>query len=399
MKSVVIVYDQPLSYVQGVNYVNNSFVLGQDIFISYGFQLLHIVSPKEIFVVGEHQNLDLIGSKSSGSQSTITSGLRLFLRRFCSSEHLIFAYAKMYFGYIRYAKKTIDNLKKLPYKPDFIIFQDCNTAYHYFKTEKNPAFSILILHCSDDYLEQAKGSYPGYYKYAFLEKRRRKQFDFVFSKVKKVVYLSNHAVNASYLPEHLKICIPNGVKDNPDTKVRRPDGILQFTCVGTVSEHKGQFLIIHALTILHARILERIHLHIIGGGDELEKCKSFVKAHHLESHVTFYGIRNDVVRLLEKMDVFILPSLSEGMPMSILEAMRQGLYILATETGAIPEMIKPEFGQHITRNPSEIAEIITDLVENGTVSYQAKVASRNYFMEHYTVESMIGTYAKLLASL
>ena len=82
-----------------------------------------------------------------------------------------------------------------------------------------------------------------------------------------------------------------------------------------------------------------------------------------------------------------------------LEAMRQGLYILATDTGAIPEMIQPEFGQLITREPSEIAETIADVIENGRVSMMAKNASRMYFLKHFTLESMMSGYAKTLISL
>lgn len=399
MKKVVIVYDQPLTGVQGINNVNNSFVLGQDIFKHYDLELSYIVSPNDLFEVSKHKSLvDVIGSKS-GSQGGKASAVKSFLSKICSSDFLLFAYLRMYFGYLRQAKKAVENIKKLPYKPDYIIFQDGNTAYNYFKTEKNPSKSIIILHCSDDYLEQAIPVYCGYYKYKFLENHRRKQFDFVFEKVKKVVYLSEHAVNASYLPSQLKVCIPNGVLDNPSIMAQGPGEIIHMASVGTVSRHKGQLLVIQAITHLPEGVLERIRLHIIGGGDCVDECKDYIKEHNLEKYVTMYGSRNDVPKLLETMDAFILPSYSEGMPMSILEAMRQGLFIFATDTGAIPEMIRPEFGRIITREPQEIAETLTEVIEGGELSHQAKVASRQFYLEHYTIDSMVGAYAKLLSSL
>lgn len=398
MKKVVIVYDQPLSGVQGINNVNNSFVLGQEVFKAYGLQLTHIVSPDELFEVEKHKSLDVIGSKSKPRTEEGLSIISL-LKNMCSPKLLLFAYARMYFGYIKKAKRAAENIKKLPYKPDYIIFQDENTANNYFKKEKKPCKSIMILHCSDDYLEQARPLYPGYYRYKFLENHRRAQFDYVFNKLDKVVYLSEHAVEASYLPSHLKTCIPNGVKDNPDTIVQGPGEIIHIASVGTVSERKGQLFAIQALVYMNQDLLSRLHLHIIGGGNGVGECEAFVKNHHLEKYVTIYGNRNDVPKLLKKMDAFILPSYSEGMPMSILEAMRQGLFIFATDTGAIPEMIRPEFGRIITRDPEEIAETIKDVIEGGELSHQAKNASRIFFLEHYTVESMVGAYAKLLANL
>lgn len=398
MKKVIIVYDQPLTFVQGINYVNNSFVQGKKNFEMYNLELKHIVSPDGLFDVSQHEKLDLIGSNPHNSKSWVYN-LRMILKSLCSSQLLIFSILKMYVGYIRYAKKSINNLKELGYSPDYIIFQDVNTAYYYYKKEKNPAKSVLILHCSDDYLEQAKKMYPGYYRYSCLVKRRRAQYNFVFDKVNKVVFLSKHAKSISKIPDWKKTYIYNGIKDIPSISVCEPGKILNIVCVGTVSSHKGQKLIIQALSYLDKDILNCLHLHIIGGGDEEALCKTLVHDLSLDSYVTLYGSRNDVPELLKTMDLFILPSYSEGMPMSILEAMRQGLYIVATETGAIPEMIQPDFGFLINREPIHIAETIRNIIINREVSLKSKIASRCFFLSHFTVDHMIQSYAKTLQVL
>ena len=72
---------------------------------------------------------------------------------------------------------------------------------------------------------------------------------------------------------------------------------------------------------------------------------------------------------------------------------------MATETGAIPEMIRPEFGRIITREPENIADTITEVIESGALSLQAKSASRLYFLEHYTIEEMMKRYAETLKSI
>ena len=59
--------------------------------------------------------------------------------------------------------------------------------------------------------------------------------------------------------------------------------------------------------------------------------KSLVTQYNLDDYVTFTGRRNDVADILNGMDVFIMPSLVEGLPMSAIEAMRAGLYLILTD--------------------------------------------------------------------
>ena len=125
----------------------------------------------------------------------------------------------------------------------------------------------------------------------------------------------------------------------------------------------------------------------------------YVHNHQLDEYVTFWGVRNDVPDILKNMDVFMLPSSSEGMPMSIREAERQGLYIVATDTGGIKEMISEDFGTIVERSISAIAETITDIVVNNKITPEVREASRNFYLNHFSLKNNINTFSKLFLSL
>jgi glycosyltransferase involved in cell wall biosynthesis len=79
----------------------------------------------------------------------------------------------------------------------------------------------------------------------------------------------------------------------------------------------------------------------IGGNGEINRLKQAIKFQQIESMVNFVGwvSGEQKQRLLAESDVYLLPSYSEGLPMSILEAMNAGLPVLSTPVGGIPEIV------------------------------------------------------------
>ena len=284
---------------------------------------------------------------------------------------------------------------------DYLIFQDLGSAREYHKKYGNvrKAKTILILHCSKHPLEQVIPSFQGYYKYSFLKKRALKRCDETMRLVDKVVYLNNNAVSYSPLTDDKKTFVYNGVEDISNWKPTETSDLIRLVCVASLSDHKGQTIIIDALHLLPKDVLDKVHLTLVGAGLALDECKSKIKEYNLESHVEMLGQRNDVADILKSQDVFVLPSISEGMPMSIIEAMRQGLYIMATPVGGILEMIEPEYGEFITRNPQELAVAIERLVVEQKVTEASKLASRHRFEKDFNLKVMIDGYSNVLHSL
>ena len=73
-----------------------------------------------------------------------------------------------------------------------------------------------------------------------------------------------------------------------------------------------------------------------------ESIKEQVNNLHLDKNIFFCGLTDDVYSVMESSDIFVLPSLFEGMPMTLIEAMGTGMPILASNVGGIPDMIENE---------------------------------------------------------
>ena len=236
-------------------------------------------------------------------------------------------------------------------------------------------------------------------KYKCIENKVRKRLNYAITNVDKVVFLSQHALEASPLDIKKKAYVFNGIEDISNVCISDTGDVVNLVTVASAIAHKGQSYVIRAFSRLPEKYKNHLHYYVIGGGTEFPQYKKLVEELNVQSYVTLMGPRNDVSELLKKMDVFILPSISEGMPMSIIEAMRQGLYIMATPVGGIPEMIKPDYGQLIKRNDLFIANDLIRIVDEKRVTKEAKVASRRSYETNFTLKGMINSYSKILKSL
>lgn len=113
--------------------------------------------------------------------------------------------------------------------------------------------------------------------------------------------------------------------------------------VGRLSSEKGVVVLLEALRQLKRKYQRRFELTVAGSGPEEIRLKENAKSLGIEKNVRFLGyVREDaeLSRLYQESDVFILPSFTEGVPKVILEAMANGLPVVATSVGGIPEIIQ-----------------------------------------------------------
>ena len=99
------------------------------------------------------------------------------------------------------------------------------------------------------------------------------------------------------------------------------------------------------------------------------------------------------------MDILILPSISEGLPMTIIEALRQGLYILTTDTGGTSEMIGEGFGEIITRNPLDLSIKISEVINKQKLTTRSSILAREHYENNFRLETMIKKYEEVLTSI
>ena len=142
--------------------------------------------------------------------------------------------------------------------------------------------------------------------------------------------------------------VPNGVPvlNGDASAVREEFGVEEGDCVivavGVLEKHKGHRILLEALTRLERDGLGIPWKLIIaggGGGDEHDSMLEYVRAQGIGDRVHIVLNRNDVADLLALADIFVMPSLWEGLPMAVLEAMLARKAIVASAIAGIPEAI------------------------------------------------------------
>jgi glycosyltransferase involved in cell wall biosynthesis len=179
--------------------------------------------------------------------------------------------------------------------------------------------------------------------YAKLDKLALSRFDKVIAVSEEVRReILRHGVSS------LKVDVVNngvdlsrfGLKTKPKGKARElgiKSGARVVGTVGRLSKEKGQHYLVEAASEVIAKYPNTVFL-IVGDGpdrEELESRWSGVKA----SSFVFAGYRDDMEDMYALMDIFVLPSLMEGLPMAVLEAMASGKPVISTRVGALPKVI------------------------------------------------------------
>ena len=117
-----------------------------------------------------------------------------------------------------------------------------------------------------------------------------------------------------------------------------------FMSTGQISIRKNHELFIRALAKIDDR---RVKYLIAGFGEEEERLKRLVEKLGLQDRVIFAGYRNDVKELLHSVDAFAFPSLQEGLPVALMEAMAAGLPILASKIRGNVDLIQDGLGGYL----------------------------------------------------
>jgi sugar transferase (PEP-CTERM/EpsH1 system associated) len=220
-----------------------------------------------------------------------------------------------------------------------------------------------------------------------------------------------HARQAWLSPERIRV-IYNGVDTQtffprPEARVilrKRFDLPEQRFIVGTVGRMvpiKDHPTLLRAVEILIERGIDA-HALLVGSGPALELNKQFVKASSLlEGRVTFTGLSQEIPELLNTMDAFALPSISEGMSNTLLEAMATGLPLLATGVGGNTEVIEPErMGWLVPpRDAEALAARIALLASQENLRRDFGAAARARAVERFSLNRMLNDYNDLYLEL
>jgi len=184
------------------------------------------------------------------------------------------------------------------------------------------------------------------------------------------------------------------------TRYRIPDtGYQLIGCVANFYKTKGLEYLIESARLLNTkyRIPDTKYI-VIGEGKERPKLEALIKKHDLENQVILAGRMTDAYRYLKAFDIFVLPSLKEGFPWVILEAMAAELPIVATNIGALPEVIDDGLNGCLTKSSDSqaLAEKIKWLMGHAQEAKVMGIEAKLKLVKKFSLQDMIESTEKAI---
>lgn len=226
--------------------------------------------------------------------------------------------------------------------------------------------------------------------YANLAPIWRKFISWSFCKCDRFVVLSEswkkfHLTNLGFKEDQVTVMY-NPVKVPSEAPVRTnpvPPEPIQLIFLGYIGKRKGAFDLINAFAQLPEAEKAKSRL-IMAGDGEVEAAKELVESLNLTENIVFPGWINtkERDRLLTEVDIFVLPSYNEGLPLSMLEAMAWELPVIVTPVGGIAEIVTDgENGLLIEPgNVEQLSTAMESLITNQDLRLSLRTNARKSIM-------------------
>ena len=169
--------------------------------------------------------------------------------------------------------------------------------------------------------------------------------------------------------------------------ISKDDVVIGF--VGRLVISKGLNYLIEAVALLKNSY--NVKLLIVGDGSLMEELKKIAKDKGLEESVIFTGLRRDITDVLSSIDIFVLSSIKEGFPNSLLEAMAMGKPVVATAVGGIPEVIGHGTNGLLVQ-PADIeglALALKTVIDNPLMAKNMGIAARDFIEKNYSITATV----------
>jgi sugar transferase (PEP-CTERM/EpsH1 system associated) len=188
------------------------------------------------------------------------------------------------------------------------------------------------------------------------------------------------------------------------TRARRafgiPAGAPLVGAAGRLHRQKGFADLITALAQVRERF-PAVRLLLVGDGELRGDLEAHAQALGLSEVVVFAGLRTDIPEILAGLDLFALPSLWEGLPNVVLEAMAAGLPVAATAVGGTPEIVVDGVTGILVppQDPEVLAQAITRLLGDPGLRHRMGQAGQERVAQRFTVERMVEQTERLYERL
>jgi sugar transferase (PEP-CTERM/EpsH1 system associated) len=170
--------------------------------------------------------------------------------------------------------------------------------------------------------------------------------------------------------------------------------------VGRLEPEKDHRTLLRAFRALNAHH-QATRLLIVGDGSLRRELESQCRALDIERNVTFLGARADIPHVLAAFDVFVLSSVQEGVPLSVVEAMGAGKPVIATDVGGLRLLVKPALNGLLVppADPVALEAAMRELTGNAALRQEMGRRSRQIAQESFGVSTMIDRYQELYDSV
>ncbi len=235
----------------------------------------------------------------------------------------------------------------------------------------------------------------------------------LFRRISRIVAVSNAVrddivrTNPMSFPDKV-VTIYNGIGVEPytDCSLTREQARIRlglpekdafvYGTVGRLVETKGQRILLEAFSKVYEKYPES-WLILAGKGRQEAELRSLAAALNIHKRVLFLGYRADIPEILKAYDVFVFPSIAEGLPGALLEAMATGIPVIASRVGGVPEIINnPSLG--IMVSPSSTDELASAMERLCRMDEMRRnmigEGLRERVLEEFTKEKMISAISR-----
>jgi len=210
-----------------------------------------------------------------------------------------------------------------------------------------------------------------------------------------------------YPPRHIRT-IYNGVDIAPHTDPLRVhhlrsefalsanDAVIGIFC--RLMPIKALDIFLRAARLITVNV-QNVRFFVVGDGPLYDSLRSEAQRLGLERRMTFTGFRHDALDLVRMMQVIVLSSLHEGLPMILLEAMALGKPVVATRVGGIPELIQDGVTGILVppADPDSLANACLDLIRKPSIAEELGRRAQHQVEAHFTAEKMLEDLLKVYA--
>ena len=178
------------------------------------------------------------------------------------------------------------------------------------------------------------------------------------------------------------------------------NGTFLIGFVGRLHPQKGVEILLEAFARCHPEHKNSFLL-IVGEGELQNRLEAYATSLGITNQILFLGSRKEIPEILVSLDLFVLPSLWEGLPMVLLEAMAAGLPVIATSVGGTPEVVVDGTTGYLVppEDADKLATAILQLAENPELRMNFGKAGRARVEKNFSIREMVKKIEQLYRDL